>query len=57
MKGLCLIIWMLITLFFVISIVGLVMFVPKDSWETHPNEPSTWAKIGRDLLKSVVNEV
>ena len=55
MKGLCLIVWMLISLLFVLSIVGLIMFIPKDHWQNHPNEPSTWAKIGRDLLKAVVN--
>ena len=55
MKEICLIVWMLISLLFVFSIVGLIMFVPKDQWQNHQNEPSTWAKIGRDLLKAVVN--
>jgi hypothetical protein len=54
MKALCLIIWMLISLLFVCSIIGLVMFIPKDSWERQENTPSTWYSIGKKLLNSVV---
>ena len=55
MKGLCLIVWMLISLLFVFSVIGLIMFIPKDKWEIRPNEPSSWYKIGSTLLNAVVN--
>ena len=54
MKALCLIIWMIISLLFVCSIIGLVMFIPKDNWENQENTPSTWYSIGKKLLNSVV---
>lgn len=54
MKALCLIIWMIISLLFVCSIIGLVMFIPKDTWERRENTPSTWCSIGIKLLNSVV---
>lgn len=56
MKGLCLIIWMLISLLLVCSIIGLLLFIPKDSWENHENTPSTWCTIGKKLLDSVIND-
>lgn len=56
MKELCLIIWMLISLIFVFSIVGLVMFIPKDNWENEENTPSTWYFIGKKLLNSVTEK-
>lgn len=55
-KGICLIIWMVISLILVFSVVGLVLFVPKDSWVDSHNTPSTWATIGRELLKSIVKD-
>jgi cytochrome b subunit of formate dehydrogenase len=54
MKAICLITWMIISLIFVCSIIGLVMFIPKDSWEKYENTPSTWYSIGKKLLDSVV---
>ena len=54
MKGICLIFWMLISLLLVCSIIGLVLFVPKDQWQNKENTPSTWAHIGRKLLDSVI---
>jgi hypothetical protein len=56
MKGICLIVWMLISLVFTVSIVGLLMFVPKDTWQNAVNTPSTWYLIGIELLDSVINE-
>lgn len=52
MKGLCLIIWMLLTLVLVCSLVGLTILVP-DNYENADNVPSTWMKIGIKLLNSV----
>jgi hypothetical protein len=54
MKGVCLIVWMLISLILVCSIVGLLLFIPKDTYESKDNTPSTWYMIGIELLKSVV---
>lgn len=54
MKAICLIVWMLISLIFVISIIGLFMFVPKDNWENRENTPSTWYSIGKKLLNSII---
>lgn len=56
MKGVCLIIWMLISLAFVYSIVGLVMFIPKDCWEHSENTGSTWYSIGKKLLNSIIEK-
>jgi hypothetical protein len=56
MKELCLIVWMLISLIFVCSIIGLVMFIPKDCWENRENTPSTWYSIGKDLLNSIIEK-
>ena len=60
MKELCLIVWMIISLVLASSVIGLILFIPKDTWQHEhvgqhaPNNLSTWATIGRDLLKSVV---
>ena len=56
MKEFCLIIWMLISLIFVFSIVGLIMFIPKDQWENKDNTPSTWYSIGIKLLNSIIEK-
>jgi len=56
MKSVCLIVWMIISLIFVCSIIGLVMFVPKDNYSNAPCNPSTWFSIGKALLKSVVKD-
>lgn len=53
-RGLCLIIWMIISLIFVCSVVGLLMFIPKDIWGAHENTPSTWYSIGTKLLNSLI---
>ena len=43
-----------IVLIFVFSIVGLIMFIPKDQWENKDNTPSTWYSIGIKLLNSII---
>jgi len=55
MKAVCLIIWMLITLILVCSIIGMVLFIPKDTWEDQENTPSTWNTIGIKLLDAVIS--
>ena len=54
MKAFCLVIWMIVSLLFVCSIIGLVMFIPKDQWEHRENTPSTWNTIGLGLFNSLI---
>jgi hypothetical protein len=54
MKGICLIVWMLLSLVLVCSVIGLLLFVPKDRYDSKSNEPSTWATVGRKLLDAVI---
>ena len=54
-KGICFIIWMIISFIFVFSIVGLLMFIPKDSFGHEENIPSTWYTIGLKLLNSIID--
>lgn len=56
MKATCLIVWMFISLILVCSVIGLILFWPKDSYESRDNNPSTWATIGRKLLESVIED-
>jgi type IV secretory pathway protease TraF len=56
MKTLCFIIWMLISVLFVFSLIGLVMFIPKDSWQNQDSTPSTWYSIGMKLLNSSLED-
>ncbi len=54
MKGICLIIWMVFTLILTFSIIGLILFFPKDRYVDIENKPSTWMSIGIKLLDSVI---
>jgi len=56
MKSILFIIWMLISVLFVCSIFGLLMFIPKDSYVNGPSNPSTWNQIGKDLLNAIIND-
>lgn len=56
MKTVCFIIWMLLSVILVLSVIGLVLFIPKDSYSQGENIPSTWYSIGKKLLNSVINE-
>lgn len=56
MKGLCLIIWMLLTIVIMCSVFGLVMFIPKDTYVRGESTPSTWMHIGRKLLDAVISD-
>lgn len=55
MKGVCLIFWMILSFLLVCTVIGLVLFIPKDTSEYRDNTPSTWATIGRKLLDSITN--
>lgn len=54
MKQIIFIIWLILTIVLTFSIVGLVLFVPKDKFEEGESIPSTWMTIGKALLKSII---
>lgn len=54
MKIVALIAWMLISLALVCSVIGLLLFIPKDMKSYEDNTPSTWNTIGLKLLESVI---
>lgn len=56
MKAVVLIVWMLLTFLLALSIVGLILFIPKDTYQNSDNVPSTWMTVGRKLLDSVIND-
>lgn len=56
MKAMALVVWMLLTFLLTLSIVGLILFIPKDTYMNHENTPSTWMTIGRNLLDSVIKD-
>jgi hypothetical protein len=54
MKELALIIWMLLTCFLALSVIGLVLFIPIDTWQNAESTPSSWMQIGRKLLNKII---
>ncbi len=52
---LALICWMFISLLLALSLVGLILFIPKDTYESRDNNPSTWSTIGMKLLNRFLN--
>jgi hypothetical protein len=50
MKECLLILWMILTLILTFSLVGLVLFIPRDG-----RDNSTWMEMGDNLLAAVVN--
>lgn len=55
MKAVALIVWMLLTLLLTFSVIGMLLFIPIDTYQNAPTVPSTWMTIGRKLLDSVIN--
>jgi hypothetical protein len=53
--GVCLVVWMLLTIVLTASIVGMLLFVPIDTYQNAPNVPSTWMTVGKTLLNSLAN--
>jgi len=58
MKTICLtlllLIWLLLTVVLALTLVGMVLFIPKDQYTNAPNTPSTWMTLGRTLLDAVI---
>ena len=57
MKQWCFIIWLLLTFFAALSVVGWVLFIPTNTTNPDKNEfaPSSWMGIGKMLVK-VINK-
>lgn len=53
MKGFCLILWMFMTLILAFSLVGLLIFIPKEGYN---GDPSTWMQMGLKLLDAVITD-
>lgn len=49
-------IWMILTTILVLSIIGLILFIPKDIYEKGENTPSSWMSIGKQLLNNIINK-
>jgi len=52
MKITLLIIWMLLTIILVVSLFGMLIFIPKESGGGR----STWMQVGYDLTQSIIND-
>lgn len=50
-----LIFWMILTVVLTCTGIGILLFIPKDSWQNQENTPSTWMTIGRKLLSSLTD--
>lgn len=59
MKTICLtlllIIWLLLTVGLALTIIGMVLFIPLDTYVKGPSNPSTWMTIGRTLLATIIS--
>lgn len=51
-----LIFWMFFSVILVISIIGLLLFIPKDIYGNSDNTPSTWCEIGIRLLNRLMQK-
>ena len=56
MKELCLIVWMLVSLVLVLTIIGMLLFIPKVDSYTHGASTvhrSGWVEIGVKLMERI----
>ncbi len=53
-KCIALIFWMILTVILTCTIVGMILFIPKDRYRGYPDIPSSWMFIGRGLLSSII---
>ena len=37
------------------SIIGNVVFIPKNEWKHAPDDPATWFVIGEKLINSIID--
>lgn len=52
--GICLSFWMVLSLALVCSIIGMLLFIPKDEYIYKDSVPSTWMTIGKSLLDYLI---
>lgn len=52
MKEILFILWMLCSIILVCSLIGMILFIPKD---TYTHGPSTWCTIGIKLIESITD--
>ena len=50
------IIWMIFTLILAFSVIGMVLFLPKDTYQNAPAVRSTWMQLGIYLFNEIKNE-
>ena len=55
MKHVIFIIWMLLSVVLCISVIGLILFIPKDTYQNADSNPSTWCTIGRKLVNDIID--
>lgn len=59
MKTICLslllIIWLFLTVGLAVTLIGAFLFIPLDTYEKGPSNPSTWMMIGRTLLATIIS--
>lgn len=48
-------IWLVLSVVLCLSVLGLLLFIPKDTYYKGDSTPSTWCHIGRELLKNIIN--
>ena len=48
------VIWLILSVMLCFSIIGLILFVPKDTYVDIEATPSTWCHIGRELLNKIL---
>ena len=53
MKYILFALWLICSVILACSIIGLLLFVPKDNWENVTATPSTWCTIGLTLLNKI----
>lgn len=49
------IIWLILSVVLCLSVIGLLLFIPKDTYYNADSKPSTWCHIGRELLKNILD--
>ena len=54
-RAILLIIWIIMTVVLTCSIIGNVVFIPKNEWKHAPDDPATWFVIGEKLINSIID--
>lgn len=49
------VIWLVLSVILCLSVIGLTLFIPKDTYTDCESTPSTWCSIGKGLLYKIIN--